>query len=212
MLARSDTPAALCARLSRYGTYAGITPPHFHAVLAQSLATDWDKLRPFIPRAHKVAPVVLDAPLTQPVSAPPETTWAFVKSLPQGPNRAALVAIKGAEMDLCNIIWSYRMARAGITPRFPHLIPAGYHFDTAARLRLADGNLAAELRASPYAATLSLGKTTQPEHAANQFLGRVAARAARRFPQSMAYTYHYFFNKRNEIRHLTALWEPLCNS
>jgi len=118
------------------------------------------------------------------------------------PNRIALKSTLGAEIDLNNILWMYRLKRyhrVTGNATFGHLIPIRYMLSREATRRMADCTtpkaLLDEIASSPYAADFihlaekenntRIGQPT-PEEMLAKAITRRYQTAARRYPNTLA--------------------------
>jgi len=127
--------------------------------------------------------------------------WKCVNSLDKQ-NRVALRSVIGAEIDISNIIWIYRLKRyhriSG--PRvYGYLVPVRYRLSTAATSRLADSvspaALLEEIVKTPYSADISFQPDCKltPEQQLSQAITRRYQAAARRHSNSLAPTLAYLY-------------------
>jgi len=136
--------------------------------------------------------------------------WESARRLTEWQNRAALMYIRGVDIDLHNIMWAYRYKRY-YPDIYPLLIPVHYRLSKGALGRLIDSAtpeaLASELKFTPYDGVF--GNFEEPEPSYVQAMRRILSVTARRYPRSVTTVVGYFFNKRVEMQNLTTIIEGL---
>ena len=151
--------------------------------------------------------------------------WKSLNRLDKA-NQGVLRGILGAEIDLTNILWMYRLKRyhrVSGASTYGHLIPIRYRLSHDATRRMADAAtpkaLLEEVERSPYAAAYALMMAKNPSQAVSagpinrqtpeQALASVIDRryqmAGRRHPKSLAPTLAYLRRKKLEIQRINAV-------
>ena len=146
------------------------------------------------------------------------TQWKRLNRLDK-PNRTVLRGILGAEIDLINILWMYRLKRYHrITgdATFGYLVPIRYKLSREITRRMAESATAKalldEVADSPYAKDFGRLKTGEytseawengrstPEQMLAEIIGRRYQVAARRYPNSLAPVLAYLYKLRMTLQ------------
>jgi len=138
--------------------------------------------------------------------------WSWTKTLPNGSNRQALTYIKGTEIDLHNLFWIYRLKQYYPEAEvYPHLVPVCYRLNKETLRQMAESPGVAEfivhLRHTYYSHVFD--SFENPEYAITLAMKSVFSKMARRYPRSIAGVIGYVFDKRVEVRNLTAAMEGI---
>jgi len=134
--------------------------------------------------------------------------WSYIKSLPSGQNRQALIQIKGTEIDLNNILRIYRLKLYYPDAEiYSKLIPIFYRLSKDEIKQMAEspgiGEFIVTVRHTRYGYIAFDHVEAKIDHA----MMRVFSRMTKRYPQSVAGVIGYFFAKKIEIHNLTAVME-----
>jgi len=130
------------------------------------------------------------------------TRWKVLARLGRA-NRQALRGILGAEIDLTNIIWMYRLKRyRGIRgdSTYGYLIPIRYRLSRAATQRMAECEntkaLLEEISKSPYARDIDFSdKKATPEQQLISVINKRYKNAARRHPNTLVPVLAYLYGR-----------------
>ena len=121
--------------------------------------------------------------------------WKQVRGLDSA-NRRVAMAVLGAEIDMCNIVWLYRLKRfhgVGGDGLFRYLTPVRWRLTTACWQQMAhatdDGALWAVVRSGVYGWAFS--SFDQPERAVNAAVAQVCRREMKRNSHTIAGVYGY---------------------
>ena len=122
--------------------------------------------------------------------------WSSIKALNYGQNRSALTHIKGAEIDMQNILRIYRLKKHYPKAEiYPHLIPVFYRINKDVVKQMAESAGVAEfivaVRHTCYGKVF--GAFESPEEALNDEMGRVFSKMEKRYPRSLSGVLGYFF-------------------
>jgi len=138
--------------------------------------------------------------------------WLHIKTLPDGQNRQALIYIKGAEIDLNNILWMYRLKKYyPEETAYPHLVPICHRLNKETVKQMAESPGIAEFIVTVLHTRYGhvFGSFDDPERAISQAMKQIFIRMTKRYPRSIAGVMGYFFDKKTEIRNLTAVMEGI---
>jgi len=135
--------------------------------------------------------------------------WKKREKLPDKHNREAMKNINGAEIDLLNIIWIYRLKKYyGFDgPRiYPCLIPVGLKLNGASLRRMADAGtvdeLTDEIASGPYRDVFSPTGLNWPERAFAVAMRRICKSESRKRPESLSCLIGYISCKEMEINQI----------
>jgi len=139
-------------------------------------------------------------------------------------NRTALRSILGAEIDLNNILWMYRLKRYHRIKgdsTYGYLVPIRYKLSKPMTQRMADSEtpkaLLEEIAQCPYATTIVFTHTKAewgspshftPEQQLSQAIDRCYQAAARRYPNTLAPALAYLHRKKLEEQRIIAAVTP----
>jgi len=164
------------------------------------------------------------------------TQWKRLARLDRA-NRQALRCVLGAEIDLTNILWMYRLKRfrrvkGGST--YGYLIPIRYKLSRAATQIMADCEtpkaLLEEVAKSPYARNIFMEQSQQtklhvpsssqegfakkrltPEQQLTNAISKRYQMSARRYPDSLAPALAYLYKKKLEAQKVIAITTGLSD-
>ncbi|MDR1066856.1 MAG: V-type ATPase subunit [Clostridiales bacterium] len=126
-------------------------------------------------------------------------------------NREVVHKLKGAEADLRNLIWIYRIKKSyGMAPSmiYAHIIPYHYKIKRERMSRLIEASgvdeLREEIRGTPYA---GFPESDRPEADLFRRMAKLYASTAIMRPDSLAATLRYIFLKETELNNLISVVE-----
>ena len=136
--------------------------------------------------------------------------WTFIRRLPDGQNRKALMMIKGSEIDLQNIkqLWRLKQYYPAAEP-YPQLIPVFYRLDKSIVAQMAESRGVAEFIVALRHSYYKQLSTDDIERAVIQEMLHLFSRVAKQYPRSMAPVMSYIFAKKIEARNLLMLKESI---
>ena len=199
--------------------------------LGFSLLAEQQQLRKFVTNAKARQLLNFAAKAANQNNSPQENlqAWAYVNSLPRGQNRQALTYTLGSQIDLKNILTAYRLKcyypQADV---YHHLTPISYRLSKQSLKQMAESPGLPEffvaLRNCTYKNLLSkdenfavtghmpvtshsLAADYPPEAEFTQEAATIHAKAAKRYPRSMAGVGSYFFAKQREVSLLKSISE-----
>jgi len=206
---------AMSARLIKPQDYeSAIAEMESEAHLRQDIFLTAVSICRYIPiKAHK-SYVMAEAKPAEDLIAYYMAQWKGLSQMNK-PNHTALKGIVGAEIDLTNILWIYRLKhyhRVTGSGTYGYLIPIRYKLSHAKTQRMAEaGNLKAlfdEVSDSPYGMDYIRMLTNEgrvsPEQALVNIIDAKYQSAARRHPNTLAPTLAYLHRKKLEVNGLIA--------
>ncbi len=192
------------------------------ALIHNSILEDYQKLYRFGSQEQKRAMELYYGQLQYEDSIPKveegyfEGTWNQIGELPGGRMKRVLREIFGTQIDWLNILWMYR------SKVFFHespeeiakiLIPARYKLTKLQSRELMEAGEADTflkvLSATAYFRGREPLVTMQDEVSYRQVMQKMYRRTCRKYPASIAPVFYYFYQKEQEIEHLTTALEGI---
>ena len=130
------------------------------------------------------------------------------------PNQKAAAYLNGTEIDLQNILWTYRLKtyyEVSEARIYTCLIPQRLRLQKAALARMVEARtpeaLREEILATPYAEALAGGDAI--DTGCRLTMRRAYRKACKQFPGTIAPALSYLFDKENELRNTVSLLESI---
>ncbi len=192
------------------------------ALIHNSILEDYRKLYRFGNREQKEAMELYYGQLQYEDSVPKieegyfEKAWSRIEEFPGGRMKRVLREIFGTQIDWLNILWMYRgkmFYQESPEEISTILIPARYKLKKLQFQKLLEAESIEEfqrlLAKTPYFQGMRPLVTVQDEVSYQRVMQRMYRRTCRKHPASIAPVFYYFYQKEQEIEHLTTALEGI---